>query len=77
MEHGLMIGQIKGFLQENQLSFLGFERDAKIIDKYRAQFLAADALFNLDHWDAFEQANPQTFINMHPFTLAQLQGRRH
>jgi ubiquinone/menaquinone biosynthesis C-methylase UbiE len=70
MEHRLTIPEIKTFLDNNELSFLGFELDAKVIDEFRARHPSADALRDLDAWDAFEADHPQTFRNMYVFSIA-------
>lgn len=67
MEHRFTIPQIKSFLDHEGLSFLRFELDSKVVEKFQQQNPAADALTNLDAWAAFEAANPQTFLNMYRF----------
>jgi SAM-dependent methyltransferase len=69
MEHRLTIPEIKTFLDENALSFLGFELDGSVMDKFRQEFPDADAQLNLDHWNTFESANPRTFLRMYQFSV--------
>jgi 2-polyprenyl-3-methyl-5-hydroxy-6-metoxy-1,4-benzoquinol methylase len=69
MEHRLTIPEIKAFLNEQGFAFLGFELDPKIIEQFRQQNPAADALTDLDAWEAFETANPWTFLNMYVFSI--------
>ena len=69
MEHRLTIPDIGSFLDEAGFSFLGFELDPKIIEQFRQQNPAADALTDLGRWTAFETANPQTFLNMYMFSI--------
>jgi len=69
MEHRFTIPEIKSFLDQNGLRFLGFELDRKVIDKFQARFPGADALTSLDHWHAFEADNPQTFLKMYIFSV--------
>jgi hypothetical protein len=69
MEHRLTIPDIKSFLDEQGFAFLGFELDPKIIEQFRQQNPAADALTDLDAWEAFETANPWTFLNMYVFSI--------
>lgn len=69
MEHRLTIPQIQAFLQQNGLSFLGFELDPVVIERFKSRYSETDALTNLDHWNAFETANPQTFLNMYVFSV--------
>jgi SAM-dependent methyltransferase len=69
MEHRLTIPKIKAFLENEGLSFLGFELDPKVIEKFQQQNPGDDALTNLDAWEIFEAANPQTFLNMYLFSI--------
>jgi SAM-dependent methyltransferase len=69
MEHRFTIPEIKSFLDQHGLRFLGFELDPKVIDKFQARFPGADALTSLDHWHAFEADNPQTFLKMYIFSV--------
>jgi hypothetical protein len=48
MEHRLTIPDIKAFLNEQRLTFLGFELDPQIIEQFRQQNPTADALTDLD-----------------------------
>jgi hypothetical protein len=70
MEHRFTVPQIAAFLNEQQLSFLGFELPDKVIEKFQQQYPGAGALTNLDHWNAFETANPDTFRHMYVFTAS-------
>ena len=69
MEHRFTIPEIAAFLDEQGLSFLGFEGDPKIIENFQRQYPGADALTDLDCWNAFEAANPQTFRQMYIFSV--------
>ena len=69
MEHRFTIPEIKVLLSEQELSFLGFELPPEVIDTFQQNFLGADALNNLDHWHAFETANPLTFRYMYIFSV--------
>ena len=73
MEHRHTIPEIATFLQDNDLSFLGFEcfNDPAVIERFQKQFQDPDALTNLDRWDAFEADHPETFWGMYIFTLRQ------
>jgi SAM-dependent methyltransferase len=66
MEHRFSIPRIKAFLDEQSLSFLGFETEPGVAQKFQEQFGAA-ALTNLDAWNAFEAANPLAFRYMYVF----------
>ncbi|MEN3377223.1 MAG: hypothetical protein V7604_2578 [Hyphomicrobiales bacterium] len=66
-EHRLTLPQIGAFLRENKLALLGFELDAPISAKYRAQFPDNPAMTNLANWHRFESENPATFRGMYQF----------
>jgi Flp pilus assembly protein TadD/SAM-dependent methyltransferase len=68
-EHLFTLPQIKKFLAENGLALLGFEHDADVLLRYRAQFPDDPACTNLDHWHAYEQQNPRTFARMYQFVV--------
>lgn len=69
MEHRFTIPEIAAFIARQGLVFLGFELDAKTIERFRQQHPAAEALLDLEAWDAFERANPRTFRNMYMFSV--------
>jgi ubiquinone/menaquinone biosynthesis C-methylase UbiE len=69
MEHRFTITQIKAFLNEQRLSFQGFEVNPWVLDKFQTLYPGAAALANLDNWQAFEADNPLTFRNMYVFTV--------
>jgi 2-polyprenyl-3-methyl-5-hydroxy-6-metoxy-1,4-benzoquinol methylase len=74
MEHQFIIPQIAAFLRQEGLSFLGFELDAKTVERFREQYPGADSLYDLDHWHSFESANPETFRNMYQFSIRKNRG---
>jgi SAM-dependent methyltransferase/tetratricopeptide (TPR) repeat protein len=69
MEHRFTIPEIAAFLKDEGLSFLGFELDATVVEKFQRKFPGPDALTNLEFWDAFETANPDTFLQMYMFSV--------
>jgi SAM-dependent methyltransferase len=69
MEHRFNIPDIATFLSENGLSFLGFRLLPQVADQFRSQFPDPAAPTNLDCWQAFEQAHPQTFAAMYRFSI--------
>jgi 2-polyprenyl-3-methyl-5-hydroxy-6-metoxy-1,4-benzoquinol methylase/Flp pilus assembly protein TadD len=70
MEHQFTIPQIKAFLDENRLTFLGFEQlPPDVLRQFLRQFPDAGALRDLDSWHAFEQTHPLTFGNMYFFWI--------
>lgn len=66
-EHRFALPQIKDFLAENGLVFLGFALDEGALKRYAERFSDDPARTNLDHWHQFEQENPDTFISMYQF----------
>jgi SAM-dependent methyltransferase/tetratricopeptide (TPR) repeat protein len=70
MEHRFSLPEIAAFLNEHELVFHGFELDDAVIEKFRQRYLGADALTNLDCWNAFEIDNPKTFRGMYVFTVS-------
>ena len=69
VEHRFTIQEIVAFLDEQRLSFLGFELDPKSVEQFQQQFPDAGALLDLEYWDSFEAANPLTFRNMYQFSV--------
>jgi SAM-dependent methyltransferase/cytochrome c-type biogenesis protein CcmH/NrfG len=71
MEHRFTIPQIAAFLDEQDLSFLGFEPfdDPSVLEKFHQQFADVADEANLDQWHRFEQAHPETFWGMYIFTV--------
>jgi hypothetical protein len=61
----LTIPEIKAFLDENDLAFIGFGGDAE--QSYRRRFPQDTAMTDLDNWHAFETENPTTFVGMYQF----------
>jgi SAM-dependent methyltransferase len=72
-EHQLFLPEIKRFLQEEGLLFLGFDIDDTVIAKYRARFPSAEVT-DLDHWHIFETENPNTFSSMYQFFVQKPHG---
>jgi SAM-dependent methyltransferase len=68
VEHRFTIPRIRSFLSEQRLSFLGFEPEPWVLEKFEREFPGAVA-GDLDRWHAFETANPQTFRRMYVFTV--------
>ncbi len=67
MEHRFTIPRIKAFLDDNALTFLGFEIQPEVRARFLAQFSTEKSLTDLDKWDLFEAANPQTFVGRYIF----------
>jgi len=67
MEHQFTIPQIKAFITEQHLSFLGFDIDPENLAAFQRQFPDPAALVDLDGWERFEVANPRAFIQTYLF----------
>lgn len=68
-EQRLTIPQIKAFIAEHGLTFLGFRIDTRTINQYRARFTQDRPMTDLDCWHTFEVDNPETFIGMYQFAI--------
>ena len=67
MEHRFTIAQIKALLNDNGLTFLGFEISMDLRERFLQQCPGEESLSDLDKWDLFEAANPEAFIGMYIF----------
>ena len=63
----LTLPQIKRFLAENDLEFIGWDIDEGFMAKYGKEFPHDKAKTNLDHWHAFEEKYPFVFAHMYKF----------
>ncbi|HEX5211356.1 MAG TPA: tetratricopeptide repeat protein [Pseudolabrys sp.] len=66
-EHRLTIPEIESFLEENDLQFIGFDLDLRLIEQYQARFPDDKEMNDLKQWHVFETDNPNTFTNMYQF----------
>jgi len=66
-EHQMTIPEIKAFLCENNLSFIGFA--GAVTQSYRQRFPDDKAMTDLDRWHVFETENPKAFVNMYQFWI--------
>ncbi|HEY1983094.1 MAG TPA: methyltransferase domain-containing protein [Xanthobacteraceae bacterium] len=69
MEHRFTIPRIKTFLDEQNLSFLGFDPEPSVLEKFQKQFPDAAALTDLEKWHVFETEYPQAFRFMYVFNV--------
>jgi SAM-dependent methyltransferase/tetratricopeptide (TPR) repeat protein len=67
MEHQFTIAQIKTFIADQRLSFLGFDIDPENLARFQQQYPDPAALVDLDCWERFEAANPRAFIQTYLF----------
>ena len=65
-EHRFTIPQIKDYLDKLGLKFCGLEAK-KIVSHFKQTNKNREDLYNLDKWQAYEQANPSAFIVMYQF----------
>jgi SAM-dependent methyltransferase/tetratricopeptide (TPR) repeat protein len=63
----LTLPQIKRFLADHDLEFIGWDIDESFLKKYGEEFPHDKAKSNLDHWHAFEQKYPFVFAHMYKF----------
>src|SRR5215472_3768081 len=68
--HRYTLPQIKTFLAEQQLAFLGFELPPQILEAFQQRYPEPAALLDLDRWHEFETVNPNTFLGMYIFKVA-------
>jgi SAM-dependent methyltransferase len=68
-ERQLELVDIESFLADENLTFLGFELEARVLARYRARFPNDSAMTNLGNWHLFEQENPSTFAGMYQFWI--------
>lgn len=68
-EHRFTIPQIKAFLDENGLRFLGFFTADPLLRDYLKMFPDDIARNNLDNWHEFEMKNPMAFASMYQFWI--------
>jgi tetratricopeptide (TPR) repeat protein/SAM-dependent methyltransferase len=68
-EHQATLTEIESFLGENNLTFLGFDISADVLQAYRSRFPEDRAATNLAQWQLFENENPDTFVGMYQFWI--------
>jgi SAM-dependent methyltransferase len=64
-EHQLTIPQIKAFLAEQNLAFIGFAGEPA--QAYRMRYPDDKAMIDLDRWHALETEYPYLFVGMYQF----------
>ncbi|MBK9586274.1 MAG: methyltransferase domain-containing protein [Alphaproteobacteria bacterium] len=67
MEHRYDIPQLNDMLKRHGLEFLGFRNDGDLHQNYSKAFPDDPQRTNLDNWNKFEIANPDTFRRMYQF----------
>ena len=66
-EHRITLPEIKSFLAENDVQFVGFTIDAPTRHRFSTRFPDPAAMADLDCWHTFEAEAPATFIGMYQF----------
>ena len=66
-ERRMTIPDIKAFIVENDLKFIGFKFAPRAIQHYRDIFGGDRFMRDLDRWHAFETERPDTFAGMYQF----------
>ena len=66
-EHRITLPEIKSFLAENDMQFVGFTIDAPTRHRFSTRFPDPAAMADLDCWHTFEAEAPATFIGMYQF----------
>jgi SAM-dependent methyltransferase len=68
-EDQLTLPEIKAFLSQNRLEFLGFELASQALQHFRQRFPFDRAMIDLDLWHIFETENPSVFAGMYDFWI--------
>jgi tetratricopeptide (TPR) repeat protein/SAM-dependent methyltransferase len=66
-ESQLTLVEIERFLANEELDFLGFELESRVLEQYRVRFPSDAAMTDLGNWHRFETDNPHTFGGMYQF----------
>jgi SAM-dependent methyltransferase len=66
-ERALTLPEIARFIEDNGLSFRGFQLERGVLGRFQARFPAVAWPGSLQHWADFEAANPGTFNGMYNF----------
>lgn len=68
-EHQSTLPEIKLFLSQNRLDFLGFELAGHVLEHFRQRFPLDAAMIDLDLWHIVETENPLVFAGMYEFWI--------
>ncbi len=68
-EHQTTLPEIKAFLGENHLDFLGFELPGHVLQQFQRQCPSDRTMTDLDLWHMFETENPHVFAGMYEFWI--------
>jgi tetratricopeptide (TPR) repeat protein/SAM-dependent methyltransferase len=73
-EHQLTLPEIRDFLTQNRLEFLGFEVPSHLLANFRRRFPDDKTMTDLNLWHIFERENPATFVGMYQFWIQKPNG---
>jgi tetratricopeptide (TPR) repeat protein/SAM-dependent methyltransferase len=68
-EHQHTLPEIAAFLAEQNLQFLGFDLDPRVLDLYARTCPDDPAMIDLARWHDFECRNPNVFVGMYQFAV--------
>ncbi len=68
-EYQHTLPEIAQFIAAENLTFLGFQLDARVLLAYAASHADDTTMTDLAHWDAFERAHPDMFAAMYQFAV--------
>ena len=68
-EHPVTLTEIERFLHENNMTFLGFDIAADVLQSYRLRFPEDRAATSLTQWQVFENENLEAFVGMYQFWI--------
>ncbi len=68
-EYQHTLPEIAAFVAAENLRFLGFQLDARVLRAYAVANPDDTAMTDLARWDAFERANPHVFASMYQFVV--------
>jgi SAM-dependent methyltransferase len=68
-EYQHTLPEIAAFLAAENLQFLGFQLDARVLRAYAAENPEDPAMIDLDRWHRFECKNPGIFASMYQFAI--------
>ncbi|MDC3129147.1 hypothetical protein OA846_06545, partial [Paracoccaceae bacterium] len=65
-EHRFTLLQIKEHLVKLRLKFCGIESD-EIVSQFKQNYIHKEDRYDLNKWQAYEEANPRAFAGMYQF----------
>jgi tetratricopeptide (TPR) repeat protein/SAM-dependent methyltransferase len=68
-EHQMTLPEIGAFIGGNDVEFLGFVTDDRVMQAFQTRFRHDNATADLAFWDAYETDNPDAFVGMYQFWI--------